>query len=306
MGFSLGNINLGGIKDVLGGLTSSGSIGNLASSFNILSGGEGDSTLFSKVSEGLGNLKANFHQGLGNFMQSDFIANAGNALQGIAKTIDGLEIPEKIHDAMSGIRNWVCESGVVGKIAGEALNIFYGLGQMAPPPFNTIVGAMSQVVKPEAVSTIINKTLMHAEKELFEKLDSDGSAFTAFRKQVYETLSCQNIVEVTTMMAEDILETTYAATGENATPAEILEVVKKNFAEYENAEIVKDGKILLKEKTMPALKEAVEGTVAAGKAIATDAEIKGHVSAAVKAAPGAMTTAGQAIWQSLSGLGKFF
>ena len=54
------------------------------------------------------------------------------------------------------------------------------------------------------------------------------------------------------------------------------------------------------------LKEAVEGTVAAGKAIATDAEIKGHVSAAVKAAPGAMTTAGQAIWQSLSGLGKFF
>lgn len=273
---------------------------------SLFSGGEGDSSVFSKASEVLGNLKANVHQGLGNFMQSDFVANAGNALQGIASTIDGLEIPETIHNGISKIRDWVCESGVVGDVAKGALNIFYGVGSNMPAPIGTIVGAMSQVIKPESVEKIIDNTLMHVEKSFFEQMDAEGSAYTAFRKQVYETLSCQNIVEVTMMMAQDVLETTYAATGPDATPEQILSLVKKNAAEYLETELVKDGTVLIKEKTLPVLKDGVKYGVETVSAIAEDSEIRSEGSAMVKGLPGLMTTAGQAMWQSISGLGKFF
>lgn len=274
---------------------------NGESNFSFLSVVEGDSAILSKGTEILGNLKANFHESVGNFMKSGTFQNISESLSSIASTIDGLEIPDKIYEAVSEARQWIINEGIVGEIAGGVMSAFYGVGQFFPPPAGTIVSAMSEVIKPDAIELIINKTLEHAEQELFSKMDADDSAFTAFRKKFNETISATNIAQLTTYVLEDVLETTYAATGENATSEEILGLVKKNFGELLETEIVKDAKVLVTEKTMPALMETGKNTLNTVKAVGTDKDIVSEVKDIAKGLPGLMTTSGQAIFNAIKG-----
>lgn len=273
---------------------------------SLLAGGEGDSSLFSKAGEALGNLKTNFHNSLEPLTKEDGpLASARDTLSSLAKTIDDLEIPDQVHNAIAKMKTDLIDSGIIGDVAGTVLGAFYSLKNVAPPPFNTIISSMESVISPDMVTNLINNTLNHIDDDFCQKLDDPNSAFTAMRKQVYKTLSLENVVEVTSKMAMDIAKTTYLATGDDATPEEIFAEVKKQVAAYADTKTAADLKDL-GTKVGPAAIEALKTGVQTGVEILKDPSVKATAESVVNNGPTALMASGQAIWQSLSGIVGMF
>ena len=303
MGFSIGNLNLGNITSIFSGGSGGNAVDAVKDGLSLLSGGQGDSTLFSKIGETLSNFKGKVNDGLENFKSSELFSNASNTLLTMAQNFDNLEIPDKIQEAFGNLRNKIVETGIVGKVAGGALNIMYKIGGMMPSPIKDVVGAMSSVVTPQAVETIINKSLTHIETQFFDQIEGNPD-YQNLRKEVLETVSAENIVRVSKHLFDTSLDVGIAVTENGGTLADAKAAIEKHVAEYQadtNIEHIKEAAPYV----MGTLGAVVDGTVDSAMAIAQDGDIQSQVQQAVSNAPGAMMTAGQAIFTSLQGLGSF-
>ena len=257
--------------------------------------GEGDTTMFSQLGQTLNELEKKANQGLANYMLSDKRAQRYEKLLGIAENIDAKGIPEKIHEGLSNFREKVLTSPIFGEVVGGVLEVVYNIGSQLPI-IGGIVSAVSSMITPNDVKTVINNTLNHIETDFFDKIESNED-YQKYREKMLEAFSLSNIVKVTHNMANTGLAAGIVATPEGASTQDVIAAIKAGKEQY--IEGVKNGTYDGISEATPYLagttKAVIGATLNTTKNIVTDEGVKSMGSSIINGIPGLISAGGDAV-----------